>query len=275
MEGDFTNKRLKETHAELGAARPLPQSSMNRTGGTSTTSSSGETARMERPPPPQQEEEYSSSSSSPPSTATGSNVSAESRSEQFRNKRYSEKVQRVNQPDSSTLAEEEGRRNIAKSLDDVVKADGGRCGFSQTPVLPPAARSSLPKAASVPQSVCSLLTGGVVGSSSRSSTTTTKTSSTTTTTTRAPPATSSRGHTICSISENVERETAIVSIDATSLTVLTILKQTNSMTYAETLVALEMLQPDEILMNEGRRSSELALKVRTEKIEFSLTLPLV
>ena len=38
-------------------------------------------------------------------------------------------------------------------------------------------------------------------------------------------------------------------------------KQGNGQTYAETLTLLQQIQPDEILLNEGRRSSQLVQKV--------------
>ena len=68
-------------------------------------------------------------------------------------------------------------------------------------------------------------------------------------------------HIVCSISENQARETCVTSIDVGSPTYLTISKQGNGQTYSETIAYLENLQPNEILLNEGRRSSPLAQKV--------------
>ena len=68
-------------------------------------------------------------------------------------------------------------------------------------------------------------------------------------------------HCICSVVENLARETAIASIDVLNPTMLTILKQSNSLSYNETLLALDVLQPDEILLNEGRKSSPLVGKI--------------
>ena len=68
-------------------------------------------------------------------------------------------------------------------------------------------------------------------------------------------------HIVCSISENLAKETCVVSLDAGSPTSVHITKQGNGQTYAETLAYLEILQPDEILLNEGRRNSQLAQKI--------------
>lgn len=68
-------------------------------------------------------------------------------------------------------------------------------------------------------------------------------------------------HVVCTISENMARETCVASLDAGSPTTLQVTKQGNSQTYAETVAYLEMLQPDEILLNEGRQTSQLARKV--------------
>ena len=68
-------------------------------------------------------------------------------------------------------------------------------------------------------------------------------------------------HVVCSISENLAKETCVVSLDAGSPTSVHMTKQGNGQTYAETLAYLEILQPDEILLNEGRRNSQLAQKI--------------
>lgn len=68
-------------------------------------------------------------------------------------------------------------------------------------------------------------------------------------------------HIVCAISENQARETCVVSIDASRPTCMQITKQANGHNYAETIRYLEILKPDEILLNEGRRSSHLACKV--------------
>jgi MutS domain III len=68
-------------------------------------------------------------------------------------------------------------------------------------------------------------------------------------------------HIVCAISENLARETCVASMDAGSPTAMHISKQGNAQTYAETIAYLEVLQPDEVLLNEGRRSSQLAYKI--------------
>uniref|UniRef100_A0A7S3L9I9 DNA mismatch repair proteins mutS family domain-containing protein n=1 Tax=Amphora coffeiformis TaxID=265554 RepID=A0A7S3L9I9_9STRA len=57
------------------------------------------------------------------------------------------------------------------------------------------------------------------------------------------------------------RETCVASLDAGSPTTMQVTKQGNGQTYAETLAYLEVLQPDEVLLNEGRKSSQLARKI--------------
>lgn len=68
-------------------------------------------------------------------------------------------------------------------------------------------------------------------------------------------------HVTIAISENLARETCVASIDAHRPTVLQIFKQGNGQTYSETLALLQMMNPDEILLNEGRRNSRLAMKI--------------
>jgi DNA mismatch repair protein MSH4 len=68
-------------------------------------------------------------------------------------------------------------------------------------------------------------------------------------------------HVVCAISENMARETCVASLDAGSPTSLQVSKQGNGQTYAETLAYLEVLRPHEVLLNEGRQSSQLARKV--------------
>ena len=68
-------------------------------------------------------------------------------------------------------------------------------------------------------------------------------------------------HVICAISENLARETCIASLDAGSPVTLSATKQGNGQTYAETLAFLKESQPHEVLLNEGRRNSQLAIKV--------------
>ena len=72
---------------------------------------------------------------------------------------------------------------------------------------------------------------------------------------------SSQQHIVCSISENLARETCITAMDATSPTTIEIHKMANGQTYTETLTYLEMIQPHEVLLNEGRRNSQLCRKV--------------
>ena len=76
-------------------------------------------------------------------------------------------------------------------------------------------------------------------------------------TTTHPPAV----HVVCAISENMARETCIVSMDAGSPTTLQVTKQGNGQAYSETLSYLSILQPHEILFNDGRRKSLLARKI--------------
>jgi DNA mismatch repair protein MSH4 len=68
-------------------------------------------------------------------------------------------------------------------------------------------------------------------------------------------------HVVCSISENLARETCVATLDASRPTTLQIIKQGNGQTYAETLALLKMIQPHEVLLNEGRKNSLLACKV--------------
>lgn len=68
-------------------------------------------------------------------------------------------------------------------------------------------------------------------------------------------------HVVCAISENLAKETCVASLDAASPVSLHVVKQGNGQTYAETLAYLDILQPDEILLNEGRRNSQLAQKL--------------
>jgi DNA mismatch repair ATPase MutS len=68
-------------------------------------------------------------------------------------------------------------------------------------------------------------------------------------------------HVVCAISENLAKETCVASLDAGAPVALQVTKQGNGQTYAETLAYLELLSPDEVLLNEGRRNSQLARKV--------------
>lgn len=68
-------------------------------------------------------------------------------------------------------------------------------------------------------------------------------------------------HVLCAISENLAKETCVASLDAGSPVSLHVVKQGNGQIYDETLAYLDVLQPDEIILNEGRRNSQLALKV--------------
>ena len=68
-------------------------------------------------------------------------------------------------------------------------------------------------------------------------------------------------HIVCAIGENLARETCVASLDAGSPVCLQVTKQGNGQTYAETLAYLEILRPDEIILNEGRRNSPLARKI--------------
>jgi len=80
-----------------------------------------------------------------------------------------------------------------------------------------------------------------------------------------------RNHIVCSISENLARETCVSSLDAGLPIEMQVTKQANGKTYIETLNYLEILRPDEILLNEGRRNSPLARKiVKKYKDENSL-----
>lgn len=84
-------------------------------------------------------------------------------------------------------------------------------------------------------------------------------------------------HIVCAISENLAKETCIAYLDACSPIELSITKQGNGETYSETLAYLETLKPDEILLNEGRRNSQLAQKVvslhtNIKKIESDIVM---
>jgi len=68
-------------------------------------------------------------------------------------------------------------------------------------------------------------------------------------------------HVVCAVSENLARETCVTSLDAGRPTYLHITKQGNGQTYAETMSLLRMLNPDEVLLNEGRKNSQLATKI--------------
>ena len=69
-------------------------------------------------------------------------------------------------------------------------------------------------------------------------------------------------HICCAVSENRARETCVASLDAGAPYSLTMTKQaTNGGQYAETVACLLNLQPDEILLNEGRRHSPLVQKL--------------
>lgn len=71
----------------------------------------------------------------------------------------------------------------------------------------------------------------------------------------------SPAHVVCALSENLARETCAASLDASCPTHLHVTKQGNGQSYAETLACLEILQPHEILLNEGRSNSPLARKI--------------
>ncbi|KAL7579852.1 hypothetical protein ACA910_004864 [Epithemia clementina (nom. ined.)] len=68
-------------------------------------------------------------------------------------------------------------------------------------------------------------------------------------------------HIVCAISENMARETCVASLDAGSPLYLQVTKQSNGQTYSETIAYLECLKPDEVLLNEGRRTSQLTRKI--------------
>ena len=70
-------------------------------------------------------------------------------------------------------------------------------------------------------------------------------------------------HIVCAISENLARDTCIASVDALSPTELTVLKFANSLTYAETIMALDLLGPDECLLSESRRAAPLSVKIHS------------
>ena len=68
-------------------------------------------------------------------------------------------------------------------------------------------------------------------------------------------------HVITSISENLARETCLTTMDAGSPVSIQLYKMANGQTYAETIEFLKTLQPHEILLNEGRKNSQLCLKI--------------
>jgi DNA mismatch repair protein MSH4 len=76
-----------------------------------------------------------------------------------------------------------------------------------------------------------------------------------------PHQTTSQSHIVCAISENLARETCIVSLDVACPVILNVTKQYNGQNYAETISCISVLSPNEILMNEGRVNSPLARKV--------------
>ena len=78
---------------------------------------------------------------------------------------------------------------------------------------------------------------------------------------QSPKQRPSSSHVVCSISENLARETCVSTLDASRPTSLQITKQGNGQTYAETLALLKMIGPHEVLLNEGRKNSLLAGKV--------------
>lgn len=87
-------------------------------------------------------------------------------------------------------------------------------------------------------------------------------------------ANSSAVHIVCAISENLAKETCVASLDAGSPTSLHVAKQGNGQTYTETLAYLEVLQPDEILLNEGRQNSQLAHKILSRfSCSFATQIP--
>lgn len=79
-------------------------------------------------------------------------------------------------------------------------------------------------------------------------------------------------HIVCAIGENLARETCVASLDAGAPISLQVTKQANGQNYAETLAYLQILKPNEILLNEGRKNSPLSWKIaqfynRTENLE--------
>eukprot|EP00554_Chaetoceros_debilis_P011522 CAMPEP_0194105350 /NCGR_PEP_ID=MMETSP0150-20130528/5553_1 /TAXON_ID=122233 /ORGANISM="Chaetoceros debilis, Strain MM31A-1" /LENGTH=1464 /DNA_ID=CAMNT_0038793161 /DNA_START=358 /DNA_END=4752 /DNA_ORIENTATION=+ len=79
---------------------------------------------------------------------------------------------------------------------------------------------------------------------------------------RMGSSTSTSTHVICAISENLARETCIATMDAGSPVVLEVHKLSNGQRYAETISFLELKCPHEILLNEGRRNSQLCQKIQ-------------
>ena len=71
----------------------------------------------------------------------------------------------------------------------------------------------------------------------------------------------SSSHIVCTISENLARETCVASLDVFSPTTVHVTKQSNGHVYSETLAFLQVLQPDEILLNESRQNSPLVRKI--------------
>ena len=92
-----------------------------------------------------------------------------------------------------------------------------------------------------------------------SSTASTSASTTAGTAATVPPPASS--HLVCALGENLARETCVVSLDLAAPFVVQVTKQGNGQSYAETIAYLALLQPDEVLLNEGRYHSPLARKV--------------
>lgn len=142
------------------------------------------------------------------------------------------------------------RTHRALDLEGKVKDAGGQTGFGLDIVGEVTA--SIQSGAATYRSVT-----GLSGSQQfRSSTTSIK--NTRQRRQRLPP---TAAHVICAISENLAKETCVASLDACAPLSLQVTKQANGQTYAETLAYLELLCPDEVLLNEGRRNSQLARKI--------------
>ena len=172
---------------------------------------------------------------------------------------------------SSTISRRSGgKRKQSGALEDKVRGGGGRHGFAlegsvdkQTNIKD----SGLYGTAACTNTTRKRLFGGnksvvnktasVQARKSRAP----KVGASTPSTTRFSAVDQSSVHVVCAISENLAKETCVASLDAGSPVSLHVVKQGNGQTYAETLAYLDILQPDEILLNEGRRNSHLAQKV--------------
>lgn len=170
-------------------------------------------------------------------------------------------------------------RSGGGALEDKTSSNGGRHGFALAAAdnksqasVGRANRATHPRKRVFGSSSQSVATKTVKSRKSRASGASSIRKSSTNSTSRYTLDQSST-HIVCAISENLAKETCVASLDAGSPVSLQVVKQGNGQTYAETLAYLDILQPDEILLNEGRRSSHLAQKVLACYDLSQMTMP--